>query len=112
MSDRQLRGGHGGAFEEVMEAPAEGYATDSEAGNAIPTGSGNGWYNYNGQLNLITPIPGRVLVIKTADARYAKIRIISYYEGAPDTPDSTQDTARYYTFEYVFQPDGSRTLAD
>lgn len=101
-----------GSFEEVVEAPAEGYATDSDAGNAIPTGSGNGWYNYNGQLNLITPIPGRVLVIKAADGRYAKVRILSYYEGAPDTPDPTQDTARYYTFEYVFQPDGSRTLAD
>ena len=101
-----------GSFEEMIEAPADGYVTDSEDGNAIPTGSGNGWYNYNQPLNLVTPIPGRVLVVKTADGRYAKIRILSYYQGAPDTPDPDQDTARYYTFEYVFQPDGSHTLAD
>ena len=101
-----------GSFEEMTEAPADGYVADTEDGNAVPTGSGNGWYNYNPPLNLITPIPGRVLVIKTADGRYAKVRILNYYEGAPDSPDPNQDTARYYTFEYVFQPDGSRALTD
>lgn len=101
-----------GTFEDVTEAPADGYATDGAEGNAIPTGSGNGWYNYNPQLNLVTPIPGRVLIIKTADGRYAKVRIVSYYEGAPETPDPTTDEARYYTFEYVLQPDGGRSFVD
>ena len=101
-----------GTFEDLTIAPESGYTSDSAAGNAIPTGSGNGWYNYNGQLNLITPIPGRVLVIRTADGRYAKVRILSYYRGAPETPDPTQDTSRYYSFEYVFQPDGSRTFTE
>ncbi|NNF59143.1 MAG: hypothetical protein HKN04_12985 [Rhodothermaceae bacterium] len=101
-----------GSFEDLTEAPADGYATDADTGTAIATGSGNGWYNYNQPLNLVTPIPGRVLFIQTADGRYAKVRILNYYEGAPESPDPDQDTARYYTFEYVFQPDGSRTLTD
>jgi len=101
-----------GAFEDLTEAPADGYATDTEEGNAIPTGSGNGWYNYNPQVNLVTPIPGRVLVVQTADGRYAKVRILSYYRGAPETPDPATDQARYYTFEYVFQPDGTRSFED
>ncbi len=101
-----------GTFEDLAEAPADGYATDSGAGNAIPTGSGNGWYNYNPQLNLITPIPGRVLVIRTADGRYAKLSIISYYRGAPASPDPLNDEARYYTFDYVLQPDGTRSFEE
>ena len=105
--------GNGGAqvletlFEEVAEAPASGYATDAADARAIPTGSGNGWYNYNPQTNLITPIPGRVIVVRCADGTYAKLRILSYYKGAPDTPTADSES-RYYTFEYVHQPDGSR----
>ena len=51
-----------------------------------------------------------VLVIRTADGTYAKVRILSYYKGAPETPDVATDEARYYTFEFRHQPDGSRVL--
>ena len=90
-----------GLFEEITEAPASGYeASLSED-----------WYNYSGPPNhLITPIPGRALLVRTADGRYAKVRILSYYRGAPAEPDAFEDEDRYYTFEYVFQPDGSRRL--
>lgn len=105
--------GNGGAqvlealFEEVTEAPMEGYSTDSPDAFAIPTGSGEGWYNYNPATNLVSPIPGRVLVIRNADGSFAKLRILSYYQGAPETP--TADTpSRYITFEYAYQTDGSR----
>ena len=94
-------------FEEITEAPADGYSTDAVDAFAIPSGSGNGWYNYNPAINLVTPIPGRVLVIRCADGTYAKVRILSYYRGAPDTPDASTDESRYYTFEFVHQPDGS-----
>jgi hypothetical protein len=102
-----------GLIEEVTEAPADGYDVDSEDGLAIPAGSGNGWYNYSGPPNhLITPIPGRVLVVRTADGRYAKVRLLSYYKGNPSQlpADSEAHPDRHYTFEYVFQPDGSRVL--
>jgi len=105
--------GQGGAqvvvalFEEITEAPATGYSTDATSGFAIPTGSGNGWYNYNPAINVVSPIPGRVLVIQCADGTFAKMRVLSYYQGAPDNPTGA-DTSRYYTFEFVHQPDGSR----
>ena len=80
---------------------------------AIKTGSGNGWYSYNGATNLITPIPGRILVIRTASGKYAKVEIQNYYKGGV-TPDATASDneklskQRYYTFRYLYQPDGSK----
>ena len=80
---------------------------------AIKTGSGNGWYSYNGATQLITPIPGRILVIRTGSGKYAKIEIQNYYKGGvtPDATASDNDKLmkqRYYTFRYTFQSDGSK----
>ena len=98
-----------GLFEEVLEAPTEGWIQDGETGPAIPFGSGTGWYNYNPAAMVVSPFPGRVILIRTADGLYAKMRIISYYQGAPDAP-TVDDAARYYTFEFLLQPDGSRSF--
>jgi hypothetical protein len=54
--------------------------------------------------NIISPIPGKVLVIRTRDGRYAKVEILSYYEN--------QDTAasgRFYTFNYAYNPNDGAT---
>ena len=112
------------AFADVIEAPATGYAADGANPNcpavetpggtfpgapyAICTGSDNGWYNYSSATNLIVPVAGRTIVLTTGDGDYAKVRILSYYQGNPATPDPQTDASRYYTFEYVVQPDGSR----
>ena len=101
-----------GVFEELAEAPVDGYVQDGLGGHAVPAGSGNGWYNYNPALNLVTPIPGRFLVVKTSDGLYTKIKMLSYYRGAPTNVDPVTDEARYVTFEYVIQQDGSRLFAD
>ncbi len=102
-----------GAFSELTVAPDNGYLQDNKAAvpatYAITRGSGKGWYNYDQASNLISPIAGRVLMIQTADAKYAKMEILSYYLDAPATPTSaTKD--RYYTFQYIYQPDGSKKL--
>lgn len=99
---------HTGTFEELTTVPTSAtFAQDQSAGSlAIPARSGTGWYNYNQATNVISPIPGRVLVVRTADGKYAKMEILSYYENAPATPDQTSKQ-RYYTFRYVYQPDGS-----
>lgn len=112
-------------FASVTEAPESGYYADGENTScpavetpfgavpgtplAICTGSDNGWYNYNSTSSLTTPIPGRTIVLKTARGNYAKIRILSYYQDNPDPPDASA-LSRYYTFEYILQPDGSRNL--
>ena len=54
--------------------------------------------------HLITPIAGRVLVIRTSGGKYAKVEITSYYENAPANPNAFTDASRYFTFNYVYQP--------
>ncbi len=82
---------------------------------AIPKGSGKGWYNYDGANNLLTPIPGRVMVIRTASGKYAKLEILNYYKGGI-TPSATAsddikiNEQRYYTFRYTYQGNGSTTF--
>ncbi len=106
-----------GIFENITQAPESGYVADSDTTLAIPKGSGKGWYNYTGEgnpPNAIIPIPGQIIVLKTADGKYAKMEILSYYQGNPDTSTpvfadvATRPKGKYYTFRYVVQTNGSR----
>jgi hypothetical protein len=95
-------------FEEVKQVPdVSTFRQDGQNFYAIPTGSGNGWYNYSSQTNLVTPIAGRIFVVKTIDGKYAKFEILSYYKDAPTSPNASTDVPRYYTFRYVYQPNGT-----
>ena len=100
--------GHGGvvdlgevAFADVTSAPESGYLQtegDSEPRNPALAG----WYRYGFFSHMLTP-KRRVWAVRTADGRYAKIEIVSYY--CPDFEPGC------LTFRYVFQGDGSRRLA-
>jgi HmuY protein len=105
-----------GIFEELVEAPLDGYKSDDKNAtikNAIPTGSGNGWYTATGggpgSATVVKPIAGKIIVVKTADNRYAKMEILSYYKDAPANPTGTEPS-RYYTFRYVYQPNDTRSF--
>lgn len=98
-----------GLFTELAEAPAAGYKQDAATAKAIPKGTGKGWYNYNSTTHIITPIAGKVIMLQTADGKYAKMEVVSYYKDAPATP-TTATPSGYYTFRYMYQPDGSRNL--
>ena len=43
-----------------------------------------------------------------SELKYAKIELLSYYKGSPVAPDAFKDQARYYTFRYVYQSNGSK----
>jgi len=114
--DEPTRNGDGGAYiamgtmADVTEVDVSMFVQDSENGYAIMSGSGNGWYTYTGPPTfLVTPTAGRILVFKTADGKFAKVEILSYYQGAPDSPDAFTDQSRYYTFNYVYQPNSGET---
>ena len=118
-NDEPARNGNGGAtivdglFSEVTSTSDLSFAQDGTGAFAIPTGSDNGWYNYNRMTNIVSPLPGKVLVFRTHDGKMAKIEILSYYEDAPANPDGFADPARYYTFNYVYNPnDGDTSLAN
>lgn len=102
---------HTGIFSELTTiADNQAFNQDNSATDlAIPTGSGNGWYSYDQATNTISPIAGKILVIRTATGKYAKLEILSYYQNAPATPTAA-DASRYYTFRFVYQPNGSKTF--
>ena len=107
-----------GLFDALKTIPADSnFATDNAnaASFAIPLGSGKAWYTYDGMTTLVSPIAGRVLVIRTANGKFAKIEIISYYKGGVTLPASASVNdklfkQRYYTFRYAYQPNGSKTF--
>lgn len=113
--DEPSRNGNAGAsiasgtFASVIDAAGVTFAEDADGAFAIPTGSDNGWYNYNPQMNVVTAIPGKVLVIRTHDDKYAKVEVLSYYKDAPVEPDGFIDESRFYTFNYVYNPNEGQT---
>ena len=115
-TDEPARTGNGAAYiaegsmSSITEVVTDNLVQDSASGYAIPTGSGNGWYTYTGAPDfLINPIPGKILVIRTHDGKFAKLEILSYYQDAPDNPNGLVDEGRYFTFNYVYQPNENVT---
>lgn len=99
-----------GIFDEYNSIPDDlELKIDTDGEKAIPGGSGNGWYNYNMATHVVSPIPGRILIIKTNGGNYVKMEILSYYRDNPplNEVDLTTPSA-YYTFQYVLQPNGSK----
>ena len=106
-----------GLFDDLKTIPADStFKTDNApASYAITAGSNRGWYIYNAPVNLITPIPGRVLVIRTATGKYAKVEILNYYKGGvtPAATASDEDKLkkqRFFTFRFLYQPDGTKVF--
>ncbi|MGK0325335.1 MAG: hypothetical protein ACJA1D_000675 [Polaribacter sp.] len=115
IAEEPTRTGNAGAYIEnstfanVTAVTETSFTQDSTTGFAIPSGSGNGWYTYAGPpTHLINPTAGKVLVFRTADNKYAKVEILNYYK---DNDSSNPDNSRYFTFNYVYQPnDGATTF--
>lgn len=110
VNSSSVGGGQGGGqvldtkFENVAEAPSSGY-TGSSIG--LDSGGSNAWGTYDAGSMTVFPLADKTLLIRTGDGSgYAKIKIVSYYKGAPTVPDPMSDFARYYTFEYVLQTSG------
>ncbi len=96
---------YNGLFDDLKEVPADSsFKSDNSPVYAI----GSSWSTYNGATMTINATPGKVLVIQTADGKYAKMEILSYYKNAPANPNAFKDEARYYTFRYVIQANGSK----
>ena len=81
------------AFEAVTRAPATGYV-GTEAVRDSTNPAIRRWYDYGFTSHLLTPKP-RVYVVRTADGRFAKIQLLSYY-----CPGARPGCL---TFRYVYQ---------
>jgi hypothetical protein len=105
-----------GTFDDLTSVPADStFRVDAAPNLAITAASNRGWYLYTPQTNLLTPLPGRVLVFRTATGKYAKVEILNYYKGGV-TPAATDPDAvkifnqRYYTFKFAYQADGTKNF--
>ena len=81
------------SFDQVTKRPETGFKADSDGEKAIPTGSGNGWYDYNMSDHSINPIPNRVVVVKTLSGKYVKFEVLGYYHNSNHNPAN-------YSFRY------------
>lgn len=103
-----------GTFESLLRVPTDSvFRVDNHpVSYAIARGSGRAWYTYDGPTNLLTPIPGRVLVVRTATGKFAKVEILNYYRGgitpSASAPDSVKiKDQRFLHFRYTVQLNGS-----
>ncbi len=103
------------SFEEMTEAPASGYQPGDEAFLDYTT-----WAVYTGSTtqpyHAVLPKAGTTIALKTPDGKYAKIQVLSFYQGNPDTnsPEfidlATRPPYGYYAIKYAIQQDGSRVF--
>ncbi len=89
------------AFGDVTSVPDAGYQ-GTEGGMDPRNPAIAGWYRYGFFSHVLSPKP-RVWAVRTADGRYAKIELVSYY--CPRLRPGC------LTFRYVYQGDGSRLVA-
>jgi hypothetical protein len=88
-------------FDAVRTVPATGYLANE--GRADPRNPAiASWYAYGFLSHVLSPKP-RVWAVRTADGRYAKLEMLGYY-----CPGSTPGCP---TFRYVYQGDGSTSVA-
>jgi len=81
--------------------------------NPSTASSNGGWYSLSfdaTMASILSTIPGRTIVVRTANGKYAKMEIMCYYKGCitPSTP--TAKSERYYNFRYTYQASGSTTF--
>lgn len=88
-------------FDGVTAAPDSGWV-ESQARSDSTNAAIARWYSYGFTSHLLRPKPN-TYAIRTADGRYAKLRVVNYY-----CPGATPGCL---TFEYVYQGDGSPVFA-
>lgn len=75
-----------------------------------PNKDADGWFFYSLDTHIMMAIKNRTYVIKLPDGKYAKLELISAYQGNPPTVTNLNWPAPYFTFRYYVQNDGSKNL--
>ena len=87
-------------WEQVREAPPDGYVMTQGSLDSEPTNAAlEDWYRYSFLAHTLES-RGHTHLIRTAEGRYAKFRILSYYCPGPE--------AGCLTIQFTYQGDGSR----
>ncbi len=97
-----------GVMSDISAVDISKLQQDNESGPAIIDDlgiSGQGWASYDMNTHILSPIPGRILVFRTHDNKYAKMEIVYFYD-SPNPQPSEGDYGGFYTFNYVYQSTG------
>jgi hypothetical protein len=86
------------AFDSVLLVPDTGYVVNDR--DSVNTAIRR-WYDYGFTSHLL-PSKNHVYAIRTADGKYAKMQIVSYYCGEAEPG--------CLTFKYAYQGDGTRVF--
>lgn len=103
-----------GVMSDIKTVDVDKLIQDNEEGPAIIDDlgvppPGEGWASYDMDAHILSPTPGRILVFRTHDNKYAKMEILYFYD-SPDPQPSEGDYGGFYTFNYVYQSDGGITF--
>ena len=90
-----------GTMEDIRLVDESLFLQDEATSTAIIDDMGiqqMGWCVYDFTTNMISPIAGKILVVRTRDNKYAKIEILNFYDAT-----FTNVYGGFYTFNYVYQ---------
>ena len=94
-------------FDNLMTVPA-GTTFGSDTNDALAinrnTEFEDRWYSYS--QGVISPVPGKVILLKDTEDNYIKMEIQCYYLDCPTNPVPGVNNG-VYTFRYIYQPDGT-----
>ena len=88
-----------GLMDDIMDVDESALQHHDTVSTAIPDDfgfTGMGWCSYDMNSHIISPIPGKVLVFRTHDNKYAKVEILNFYDDPVTSP-----YGGFYTFNYV-----------
>jgi hypothetical protein len=88
-------------LDSTIELPEDGYVSDERSGDESQNPVLEDWYSYRWMAHLLEP-RDRLYGIRTADGRYAVLRILSYY--------CTGGVSGCVTFRYRYRGDGERSF--
>ena len=99
------------AIFDVLDAVPAGTTYSSDSADALAINKNpdfeDRWYSY--AAGIITPVPGKVVLLKDTEGNHVKMEIQCYYRDCPANPVPGVNNG-IYTFRYVYQPDGSENF--
>ena len=97
------------AYDELDSAPEDGYALNEDGTSELPSGGDSGWFHYDFNSHVITPVANKTIVLQTRDGKYCKIEITDYYK-VVFTENGPAPSPRFYSFRFTLQGDGTRSF--
>ncbi len=85
------------SFDSLVAVPLDGYTVTTAGRDSVNAAIGR-WYSYSWSSHVLTP-KAHVYAVRTADGRYAKMQIVSYY-----CPGALPGCV---SIRYAYQGDGS-----